>query len=91
MKRFIAIMALILCVCLCSCNTVQRQEDLDKSPSGTKTSMFILLEEESDCWWIVYHKDTKVMYAVSDGFYNGGTFTLLVNADGTPMVYGGGE
>ena len=84
MKRFIAIMALILCVCLCACNTVQR-EDTD-----AKTSMFVVIEETYG-WQIVYHKDTKVMYAVSAGSSNYGNFTMLVNADGTPMVYGGGE
>ena len=47
--------------------------------------------EEANRWIIVYHKETKVMYAVSYGSYNIGTFTLLVNADGTPMLYKGGE
>ena len=36
---------------------------------------------------IVYHKQTKVMYVVSDEYYNRGNFTLLVNSDGTPMIY----
>ena len=36
---------------------------------------------------IVYHKQTKVMYVVSDVAYNRGNFTLLVNPDGTPMIY----
>lgn len=36
---------------------------------------------------LVYHKDTKVMYVVSDGRYNSGTFTVMLNADGTPMVW----
>ena len=90
MKRFIAIMALILCVCLCSCNTAQGQEDLENSSSGKNTSMFIVIETTLH-YQIVYHKGTKVMYAVSVGYYNAGNFTLLVNADGTPMVYGGGE
>ena len=42
-------------------------------------------------WKVVYHKETKVMYAISDQQNNRGTFTLLVNADGTPMLYKGGE
>ena len=49
--------------------------------------MFVLIEVAAS-WKIVYHKDTKVMYAVSNGNDNYGTFTLLVNADGTPMVWG---
>jgi len=36
---------------------------------------------------IAYHKQTKVMYVVSDEYYNRGNFTLLVNSDGTPMIY----
>lgn len=36
---------------------------------------------------VVYHRDTKVMYVISQGSYNTGTFTLLVNPDGTPMIY----
>lgn len=34
-------------------------------------------------WYTVYHQDSKVMYVVG-----GGTFTLLVNPDGTPMLWG---
>ena len=30
----------------------------------------------------------KVMYAVSDGTYNHGNFTLLVDANGNPLLYG---
>lgn len=36
---------------------------------------------------IIYHKKTKVMYAVSSSGYNYGTVTLLVNEDGTPLLY----
>ena len=47
---------------------------------------FILVDTDYYCW-IVYHKDTKVMYAVSRSGYNAGTYTVLVNADGTPMIW----
>lgn len=50
------------------------------------TSMFVRVED-SPFFDIVYHKETKVMYSVSDGSYNRGTFTLLVNNDGSPMIY----
>ena len=49
---------------------------------------FILVDADYYCW-IVYHKDTKVMYAVSRSGYNVGTYTVLVNADGTPMIWEG--
>ena len=49
-------------------------------------NMFVRVEYNGD-YKVVYHKDTKVMYAVSCGQYNKGTFTLLVNSDGSPMLY----
>ena len=36
---------------------------------------------------IVYAKDTKVMYTISAGAYNSGSVTMLVNSDGTPLIY----
>ena len=36
---------------------------------------------------IIYDKYTKVMYSVSDGGYNEGVLTLLVDADGKPLLY----
>lgn len=44
------------------------------------------LTDENACN-IVYQKKTKVMYAISNGGYSSGTVTMLVNADGTPLVY----
>lgn len=47
---------------------------------------------ESDYSWEIYaDRETGVMYAVSDGYYNKGTFTLLVDANGDPLIYEGDE
>ena len=52
------------------------------------TSMFIIIEGDGlSGYWVVYQRDTKVMYVVSNGTYNAGNFTLLVNPDGTPMIW----
>lgn len=40
-----------------------------------------------DDFKIVYNRLTKVMYSVSDGTNNSGVFTVLVNPDGTPMLW----
>lgn len=73
MKRFIAgVVACIMILSGCSKDTV--------------TSMFVIVEC-ADYWFVVYNKDTKVMYAVSRGSDNRGNFTLLVNSDGTPMIW----
>lgn len=47
-------------------------------------SMFVKVED-GPSWNVYYHSETKVMYVVS----NRGNFTVLVNADGTPMLYEG--
>jgi hypothetical protein len=89
MKKIIAICVLIACVFLGSCAKVETQEQISNKETAS-TSMFISVEA-TDTWRVVYHKETKVMYAVSRGYYNCGTFTLLVNADGTPMIWEGGQ
>lgn len=53
-----------------------------------KNSLFTVVEYNSDLsFYIVYMNKTKVMYAISDGSENRGDFTLLVNEDGSPMIY----
>lgn len=51
-------------------------------------STFVEVEQEllgSYHYKIVYHKDTKVMYVI--GHYN--DFTIMLNADGTPVIWEG--
>ncbi|MGM9935759.1 MAG: DUF6440 family protein [Candidatus Ornithomonoglobus sp.] len=56
--------------------------------SATDNSRFVTVESSvSKNWRVVYDKNTKVMYAVSDGVYNMGTFTLLVDENGDPLLY----
>ena len=66
---------------LCSCTNATAT-----SVSNDDTSMFVCLEEALR-WDVVYHKDTKVMYAVSRSGTGSGVFTVLLNSDGTPMIY----
>lgn len=40
-------------------------------------------------YYIVVDPVTNVMYAVSDGSYNRGIFTLLVDANGKPRLWEG--
>ena len=61
---------------------------VDKQPRLGEASMFVLVERTGK-WDVVYHQETKVMYAVSTGSYNNGTFTLLVDRDGKPLLYKG--
>lgn len=80
MKKIIAILlVLAMVVCFVGCAEIE-----ENTPE--ENSKFVIVEKTA-IWTVVYHKDTRVMYAVSYGSYNCGTFTLLVNADGTPMLY----
>ena len=80
MKR--KIIAIVLLMAGCSNTHVEREGE----NSDTELSMFVLVEETGS-WRVVYHRETKVMYAVSACSYNFGNFTLLVNADGSPMLW----
>lgn len=82
MKKLLILLSISL-VCLVGCAGCNTHEH---PSSDYKGSTFAILEGHTG-YYIVYNKQTKVMYAVSNGAYNEGTFTLLVNADGTPMVY----
>lgn len=54
--------------------------------SENSNSMFEKIET-NNVYCIVYHKDTKVMYAVSNNGYNSGEFTQLVDESGKPLCW----
>ena len=83
MKKRISsvILVVVLLFSLSGCGAevqMERKED--------NSSMFVLVESTTR-WQVVYHKETKVMYAVSNSTYNYGTFTVLLDADGNPMLW----
>lgn len=85
MKKKIAalISALAAVLILAGCET---NEVEDKTADPEKPSRFVLIEKDRS-WKIVYDRETKVMYAVSYGSSNRGTFTLLVDENGDPLLY----
>lgn len=82
MKKFIITLLAITMLSLTACAKVESVNDNKQE----ETSMFVEVEQ-ARYWSVVYQRDTKVMYVISYGAYNYGTFTLLVNPDGTPMLY----
>lgn len=84
MKKFICI--IIACVIIVSgCSKTEVETE-----NHDITSMFVCVEDSYN-WKVVYHKYTKVMYAISNGSHTHGIFTLLVNPDGSPMIWEGIE
>ena len=84
LAAFLIIVSIMLMFAGCASTRAEATE-VDVSNDG---DTFVCIDSNYYCW-IVYHKDTKVMYAVSRSGYNAGTYTVLVNADGTPMIWEG--
>ena len=83
MKKLIAIAFITLTMLSMTACTTKRTSEAAKG----ETSRMVYVEE-TGAYCIVYDKYTKVMYAVSsNGGYSGGTFTLLVDANGNPLLY----
>lgn len=74
MKKLLIFLCMICTLSFCGCNRTLLNGE----------SAFLVVEHNT--LWdyaIVYHKETKVMYSVSTY----GEFTVLVNPDGTPLLY----
>lgn len=83
-KMFAVLATLMLSVTLVGCSA----NPAEKTYTDDIPSRFMIIEQ-SDLWQVVVDQETKVMYAVSAGSYNYGTFTMLVDSDGTPLLYEG--
>ena len=62
--------------------------DIDNSTSYSDDGLFVTVHETNK-YSVLYDKQTKVMYVMSAGYYNSGTFTMLVEADGSPKIWRG--
>lgn len=51
-----------------------------------ETSMFCQVEDNA-YWTVYYHKKTKVMWIRNKGNFGGKDFEVLVDADGSPMIW----
>ena len=85
MKKLIAF---LMAIALCACLFVGCSGSFEVDENVSNSSSFVVVEDGAG-YKIVYHKDTKVMYTYSTGGYNRGSFCLLVNLDGTPMIWEG--
>jgi protein involved in sex pheromone biosynthesis len=77
MKRKIMLLIITLCFILTGCGERTVEKD------GTYF-VKISSEREGD---VIYDSRTKVQYWRSCGCYNEGSLTMLVDADGKPLLY----
>ena len=82
MKRTIAIILLAAALAIILTGCVQTATE--KRPE--QVSRFVQVER-CDTYSVVYDKETKVMYAVSNYGAGSGVFTLLVDAEGSPKLW----
>lgn len=82
MKRFLicTLAAAVIAVSLACCG-------VSEAEAGQQNMFETIQLNYSDEYYVVCHKETKVMYVVSRGYRNEGNFTVLVNPDGTPMIW----
>lgn len=91
MVKKILCLVLIVMMFLTCVGCGSQMETVQDTKESTNASMFVLVESAtSDIGYrIVYHKETKVMYAVSAGYSNTGIFTVMLDADGKPLLWEG--
>ena len=81
MKRLIGI--LMLSLLLTGCGTSS------ESDAGTGEKCRFVCVEKNVNWRVMVDRETGVMYVMSGGAYNVGIFTLMLDADGHPLIYEG--
>ena len=87
MKYILLIITALTILLATGCATVKNKTEQEP----VNVSRFERVEYNDFSWEIVADRETGVMYAVSSGGYNRGTFTLLVDADGKPLIRDKGE
>ena len=83
MKRLICILMLSLLLVGCG-----KSSESDAGAAAGEKSRFVCVEDSMG-WRIMADRETGVMYVMSCGINNTGTFTLMVDADGNPLIYEG--
>ena len=86
-KKLILVVALAL---LMAVMTGCAQTKVESKVHSEVPSIFVMVEQTYG-YNIVYDRETKVMYAVSNLTYGGGRFTLLVDQDGSPKLWKGAD
>lgn len=85
MKKIVLLtLMIILLLTLCSCD---RTNTMDDKSYGNKVESTRFVKIESyEYGSIIVDNDTNVEYWLSEGLYNKGTLTMLIDENGKPKV-----
>lgn len=84
-KKLVLVVALVLLMAVVtSCAHTKVESKLT-----VETPSIFVVVERTYGYDVVYDRETKVMYAVSNLSHGAGHFTLLVNPDGSPKLWKG--
>lgn len=89
MKRYIMSFTLVFALMLTGCSNPEEQNNELSHKENIELSIEFSIVEKTKDFYVVYDKQTKVMYTVNDGVHNRGTFVMLVNSDGSSKLYKG--
>lgn len=84
MKKLIVMLMLVVMLVGCGNSSESDARDGEKSSQKRFVPVEVALSYE-----IVVDRETRVMYAVSNGAYNHGTFTVMVDENGKPLIWEG--
>ena len=84
MKRFICmLMALVMCLGLCACN---QTVIVDNTERTVLRNVYVVIEKFSPGEFLVFHKDTNVIYMFENDGYGGYLAPYQIYEDG--VIYG---
>lgn len=92
MHKQITFVKILLCIVLVFLFVVFGVFIFDATKNNTAEAQNRSFFEEIGRGWccrIMYDVDTGVMYVVSYGSYNAGTYTVMLNPDGSPRIWEG--
>jgi len=87
MKNKALTIIILLALILSGCDEITIQDEAKKE-QGSHNDYFIRISSEFE-GSIVYDSRTGVQYWRSEGSYNSGTLTVLLDADRKPLIYKG--
>ena len=79
MKKLIVMLMLAVMLISFGCST---------EANASNPKRFVSVENTMN-YLIMVDKETRVMYVVSNGIYNYGTFTVMVDENGKPLTWEG--